>query len=256
MNTYTLPSFSRSAITLREGLQRLSQQVGRGDSEIRVATPPPDEARFRRLVHRGAPRPTFKFPSIKLQRAVQCESALEREAALLLDMDPGIHDYGEQPMRIDYSLNGEWCCHVPDFAAMSIKGLLIYELKFKKDLNDDLMRRTQLLTAKFSALGITYEVLTEANLRRGFRVENAKRVLRRARHAVDEVLLLSTLNTLIQARCVALTEFDWSVDGSHKAAAIAQLIVSGHAIVDNGLLLTSASKVTCNPVPDQMGGAL
>lgn len=208
------------------------QQGAPSTQALRLDLPPPGEVRIRNLVHRGAPRPVFKTTSVKLGRVVQCESALEHEVALLLDVSPAVQAFAEQPVRIHYQVEGEWRSHIPDFVLLVSDRLTFVEIKFEKDVDVEVSERTRLLEGKLGGLGASYGLLTEHHLRQGNHIQNALRVLRRARHAISEVQLLATLEKLRSVGRIPLAAFGWSVADSLEAVGIAQLIMSGHASID------------------------
>ena len=199
---------------------------------LRMDLPPPGELRIRNLVHRGAPRPVFKTTSVKLNRVVQCESALEHEAALLLDVSPAVHAYAEQPARIHYRDQHTWRSHIPDFVAFVADRISFIEIKFERDVDGEVRHRTALMQERLAALDAGYCLMTERHVRQGNHVQNAQRVLRRARHTITEVQRLATLEKLRGVQRVPLAAFGWCVADSHDAVGIAQLIMSGHAATD------------------------
>lgn len=210
-----------------------AQRGAESTQALRLDLPPPGEVRIRNLVHRGAPRPVFKTTSVKLGRVVQCESALEHEAALLLDVSPAVQAFAEQPVRIHYTVEDGWRSHIPDFGVLVADRLTFVEIKFEKDVDAKVRERTRHLEGQLRALGADYCLLTERQLRQGDYVQNALRVLRRARHAISEVQLLATLEKLRAVDRVPLAAFGWSVADSQEAVGIAQLIMSGHAAIDS-----------------------
>lgn len=216
----------------------LQAQRGAESTEaLRLDLPPPGEERIRNIVHRGAPRPVFKTTSVKLGRVVQCESALEHEAALLLDVSPAVQAFAEQPARIHYAFEDGWRSHIPDFAVLIADRLTFVEIKFEKDVDIEVRERTYYLQGQLEALGAAYCLLSERHLRQGDCIQNALRVLRRARHAISEVQLLATLEKLRAVDRVPLAAFGWSVADSQEAIGIAKLIMSGQAAIDpNGPL--------------------
>ena len=209
-----------------------AQRGAASTEDLRMDLPPPGEVRIRNLVHRGAPRPVFKTASVKLGRVVQCESALEYEAALLLDVIPAVLAFAEQPVRIHYRTEEGWRSHVPDLAVLVADRLTFVEIKFEKDVDAEVCERTRTLEGQLGALGAGYCQLTERQLRQGDHIQNALRVLRRARHSISGAQLLTTLEKLRTMDRVPLAAFGWSVADSQEAVGIAQLIMSGHAVID------------------------
>lgn len=232
-----------------------AQRGSTSTEDLRLDLPPLGEVRIRNLVHRGAPRPVFKTTSVKLGRVVQCESALEHEAALLLDVSPTVLAFGEQPARIQYRTEDGWRSHIPDFAVLFTDRIMFVEIKFAKDVDAEVRERTSLLEEQLGALDAGYCLLTEHHLRQGDHVQNALRVLRRARHVISEVQLLATLEKLRTVERIPLAAFGWSVADSHDAVGIAQLIMSGHAAIDLQGPLSDRTCVWLAPDAASAGGA-
>lgn len=221
---------------------------------LRMDLPPRGEIRMRNLVHRGAPRPVFKTNSVKLGRVVQGESTLEHETALLLDVSPTVRSFAEQPVRIHYQALNTWRSHIPDFALLVESRLNFVEIKFEKDVDTEVCDRTRLLKEYLGALDVGYCLLTERHLRQGDNLQNAQRVLRRARHSISEVHLLTILEKLRDMGRLPLAAFGWNIADSKDAIGIAQLIMSGHAAVDNSGPLCDCSYVWLAPTASCAGG--
>lgn len=219
------------------------QRSAEGAQDVRIDLPEGETLRMRALVHRGTQRPVFKVASVKLDRVVQCESILEYEASLLLDVCPQVHLFGEQPVRIHYLIDGQWRRHIPDFAVLTNGVLTFLEIKFQKDVDDEVLARTCWMEEALERLGANYRLLTETHIRQGSAVQNALRVLRRARHAVCEPRLLQTLERLREVGQLPLAAFGWSVADSLDAVCIARLIAGGLATVDAWTPLSETSYV-------------
>lgn len=210
---------------------------------FRIVPPPEGKVRVRNLIHRGAVRPVFKVPSLKLQRAVQCESLLEVDLALLLDVSPFVTSYGEQPVTFHFVIDGEKRWHVPDFMVKQA-GIRIYiEVKFEKDVDDYVRARTALLQRLLQREGDTYLLLTEVDIRRPNWVSNARGVLRRACHSIPEMDLLICFERLRAGQSMTLRDCSWDRSHESHAIAVARLLVSGSAYVDMALPLTLETKV-------------
>lgn len=219
------------------------QRAAAGSAHVRVDLPAGQGMRMRKLIHRGTQRPVLKIPSIKLARAVHCESLLEGDAALLLDITPSVGTFSEQPLRLHYLQGGQWRSHIPDFVALVDGTTYFFEVKFERDLSELVLSRTAHLKALLRPLGIRYSLLTERNVRQQNVVQNAHRLLRRARHDVPEAVSLQVLSLLREMGRLPLAAFDWSVAASSRAVAIAQIIMAGAARVDLRLPLDDASYV-------------
>lgn len=212
-------------------------------TDLRIEGPEQGLPRMRRLVHRGTQRPVFKVPSITLGRTVQCESLLEVDAAMLLDADPQVHLYAEQPLRVDYFDGNSWRHHIPDFLVQRGDAPTLVEIKFEKGIDEAVRARTGLLTAKLAEIGVRYSLVTESWIRRDASVQNAMAVLRRARHATTEIQQLAVLEKLRSTGAHALVDFGWGIANSLEAVGIAKLILSGAATVHPDTLISSSSPV-------------
>lgn len=211
--------------------------------DLRIELPRPGVMRMRNLVHRGAQRPVMKVPSLKLGRVVQCESLLEADAALLLDASSGVTSYAEQPIRIHYWYDGAWRSHIPDFALLWGDQLILVELKFSRDVDEEVVSRTHLMVAMLARLGVGYRLLTEADIRQGPMIQNSRRLLRRARHEVSEAEVLHVLERLRRVGHLTLNDFGWGEPDRRDAIGIARLILTGHVAIEPGVLLTGACGV-------------
>ena len=108
------------------------------------------------------------FPSKKLNRMVEYESLLERDAILLFEFSSGVVSYQEQPEMIYYNDGDRTRQYFPDFELVLITGEIIHvEIKPFDVLN------TLELLAKFGAIAVHYrshradfKILTEQNIRK------------------------------------------------------------------------------------------
>lgn len=228
---------------LRHALALCVRSTAEETKDLGIELPRSGVVRMRNLVHRGAQRPVMKVPSLKLGRTVQCESLLEADAALLLDASPSVTAYAEQPIRIHYWYDGVWRSHIPDFALLLGDQLTLIELKFSVDVDEAVWDRTRLMAASFARFGVGYQLLTEADIRQEPMLQNARRLLRRARHEVSETEVLGALEYLRRAGRLTLDDFGWTEPDCRKAIGIARLILTGHAAIEPEVLLTGACGV-------------
>ena len=143
--------------------------------------------RARKVVTRSRARPTGKFPSWKVGRMIQWESSHELNAFRLLDANPAVRTFREQPCEIRYMLNGEERLHFPD-ALVELEGIKeIWEVKTKKDAGDtDVVERTLLLEHALPNHGYQYKVVIAEDLQRQPRLANALQVLRFGRAQMSD----------------------------------------------------------------------
>lgn len=210
---------------------------------FRIEAPTAGDVRVRNLVHRGAMRPVFKVPSIKLQRVVQCESLLEVDLAILLDASPFVSSYGEQPAIFHFVIDGERRWHVPDFQAQLSDRRIYIEVKFEEDIDDHVLARTALLQRQLEQQGAIYLLLTETDIRKPHRIANARQVLRRACHALTDLELIGSFERLRESREMTFRDWSWDRSRTVEAIALARLLVKGMANVDWSRPLTLETTV-------------
>jgi len=79
----------------------------------------------------------FFFYSAKLRRIVACSSKLEKEYALLLEFDPNVTDYCEQPYTVRLFYEGKWRKSRFDFWVKFASGKTQFvEVKYQSELLD------------------------------------------------------------------------------------------------------------------------
>ncbi len=77
--------------------------------------------------HRGSA--VGQFPSMKMNRMIAFESLLERDFIYLLDYDPGITWFEEQPVRIEYVQEEKLRHYTPDFLLLEQGHQVLVECK-------------------------------------------------------------------------------------------------------------------------------
>jgi len=79
-----------------------------------IVFPESGQLRSRKVVSRSRARPMGKYPSWKMKRMVQWESENELNAFRLLDCNPDVTSFHEQPCEVMYFLDGKARSHYPD----------------------------------------------------------------------------------------------------------------------------------------------
>lgn len=69
----------------------------------------------RKISNRGSKKNIGKFPSLKMKRSIYWESLIERDLIFLLEYDPEVTSYEEQPDPVTYMLAGKQRHLTPDF---------------------------------------------------------------------------------------------------------------------------------------------
>jgi len=162
---------------------------------LKIEWPKPNQTRIRKVVRRSNYRVTGKYPSIKMGRPMQWESTLERDAFYLLDADPTVQKFYEQPARFTYVLDGQVHHHYPDIYIETANGCFFREVKSDKEVAEaNIITRTQYLQLILRDQGLGYSILTESEIHLEPRLSNVKRVLRYGRGSIS----LSQQERLIQ----------------------------------------------------------
>lgn len=158
-------------------------------------------ARRIRLSHRSLTGRTATGGS-----SVTFESSLERDWSILLDFDPDVTGFLEQPFTLPYEHEGRQHHYTPDFMAEfgsqtgQIKRV-VYEVKYRDELRRDWQEyrpRFQAANGHCRAQGWTFTILTEREIRTPL-LENAKFLrkypMTRAKPLV-QARLIETLHSL------------------------------------------------------------
>ena len=125
------------------------------------------------------------WPSLKLKRGVRYSSTLERDCLFVLEYEPTVVRYQEQPFEICGSYEGREHRYTPDYAVWTTQEACLIECK-------PTAQRTAAHTQQQIALGSVwaaaqgwrFEVVTDTELRAGARLANLKLLWRYSRLVV------------------------------------------------------------------------
>ena len=167
-----------------------------------------------------------KFPSLKLRRMVCYESRLEREQIYLMEYDPEVVYYEEQPLLIEYLWEGSRFKYYPDFKVVTAGGQqLLLECKAAEFVNTDKNRRKIAAGRRWCARrGWEFRLITERETRAGFRLENVMFLWQFARYNISldtKVRIYSVMNTHHHLTLDALSR---QIDPSNPRAAIVPIL--------------------------------
>ena len=150
---------------------------------------------------------TGSFPSLKLGRMVAFESTLERDYLYLLDFEPSVTTFEEQPLTITYEHDGKVRRYTPDFLIREADREVLVECKpaAKLEHNDNPL--------KFAAAriyceerGWSFRVVTDMELRRGYLLENIKRLTYYARATVPTDLAFAVTHLCHESEGLTIIE--------------------------------------------------
>lgn len=122
----------------------------------------------RKISNRGGVKKNIgKFPSFKVGRNIWWESLLERDYIYLLEFDPDVEKYEEQPIRVRYSFEGRVRCYTPDFLVERKGGRrVIVEVKSKEKASLEAFRLFFLTVSPvIHNLGYEFVIVTDEMIR-------------------------------------------------------------------------------------------
>lgn len=125
---------------------------------------------------------TGRFPSLKLGRMVAFESLIEQDYLYVLDYDPDVITFEEQPLSIQYDWQGKQLKYTPDFHVIRGTSHQIVECKpLALVSREDNQRKFAVALDWCQERGWTFVVVTDQELRSGSRLENIKLLTRYSR---------------------------------------------------------------------------
>lgn len=123
-----------------------------------------------------------RFPSLKTRRMVAFESLIEQDYLYLLDFEPDVLSFSEQPLQIEYEWEGKTLHYTPDFHVIREKREELIECKPRKLVDrDDNQRKFRAAQEWCCNRGLCFRIVTEEEIRAGNRLNNIKLLTRHAR---------------------------------------------------------------------------
>jgi hypothetical protein len=118
-------------------------------------------------------------------RMLHWESENELNAFRILDCNPDVISFNEQPCEIEYVLDGQTRSHFPDILVETNGRKELWEVKPEsKALEPDVAKRTAFLATVLLAWGYSYRLALSSELARQPRQKNAFLLLGLGRRAV------------------------------------------------------------------------
>ncbi len=140
---------------------------------------------IRKVSNRSKKNTIGNFPSLKMKRMIAFESLIERDGIYTFDFEPDILTFEEQPLSIEYEYEKKKRHYIPDFLLKKTSSSVIVECKPSAlvDLPEN-QRKFDAARQWCEEKGYHFQVLTETELRKGFRLENIKLLTRFARQRI------------------------------------------------------------------------
>jgi hypothetical protein len=163
------------------------QQANCNAAISNIVFPEAGKLRSRKVVSRSRARPTGKYPSWKMRRMLQWESENELNAFRLLDCDPDVTRFHEQPCEVMYVLDGQARSHYPDILVERNGRKELWEVKPESQAQaPEVVSRTTVLIQELPLWGYTYRVVLAKDLTMQPRQGNASVLLGFGRRAVTD----------------------------------------------------------------------
>ncbi len=126
-----------------------------------------------------------QFPSLKMCRMVAFESTIERDLCYLLNYDPIVTIFEEQPLTIPYHHQGKTYRYTPDFRVRQLERECLIECKpAARTDSEENQRKFAAARAWCAEHHWEFAVVTDTNLRQGHRLKNIKKLTYYARFKV------------------------------------------------------------------------
>jgi hypothetical protein len=141
----------------------------------------------RKITNKGVKRVIGKFPSLKMRRLICWESQIERDYIYLLEFDPAVVSYAEQPLRISYHLDGKERHYTPDFLVKRVDKNLIVEVKQVEEAQkEEKQRLFRIASAICARDNYEFVVVTDTMIRVQPRLDNIKLLTRYQRIPIHD----------------------------------------------------------------------
>ena len=128
----------------------------------------------------------YKFPSLKLNRTVFCDSTLKVDFAYLLEFDRNVLTFQEQPAQIKFHKDGHLHDYAPDFLVTRPEVKQLVTVKWEKYANSyEYQGLFPYISKICKEQGFEFLVLTEESIRLQPRLSTIKLLLKYSRTQVE-----------------------------------------------------------------------
>ncbi len=197
-------------------------------NSITIEFPEPGKVRSRKVVTRSKARATGKFPSLKANRMMQWESIHELNAFRLLEVNPEVKVFQEQPFVIHYVLDGIPYRHYPDIFVQTQSANEIWEIKPTAEAKrPEVMARTKFLELALPDHGYKYRVVLGEDLGRKIRLDNIKALLDCNRVTITPLVREKIRQIFSNAPTLTIGTLQECLQGEISQKEIYRLIIEG-----------------------------
>lgn len=140
----------------------------------------------RKITNKGSKKVIGTFPSLKMDELIWSESQLELDYIYLLEFDPEVLSFQEQPFPIFYERAGKRHRYTPDFLVERPTGIQLVEVKTEEQRTKE--KNVYLFNAVTPVIrwrGYEFLIATERMIRAQPRLENIKLLTKYSRTPID-----------------------------------------------------------------------
>jgi hypothetical protein len=195
--------------------------------------PEPGRMRSRKVVSRSNARSAGKYPSWKMARMMHWESSNELNAFRLLDCDPNVTSYCEQPCRIAYVMDGVERIHFPDILVTMPGGKQLWEVKPRSNaLEPEVLARATFLSRVLPRWGYEYRTVLAEDLATQPRLGNAILLLSLGKRAVTDCEWEDVRRTMAEQESLVWSEACAGNYGARGRQILCSLVLKGMLTID------------------------
>ena len=210
-----------------------------------ILHPASGQIRSRKVVSRSNARSAGKYPSWKMGRMMHWESSYELNAFRLLDCDPNVTSYSEQPCQITYIMDGVERIHYPDILVKTAGTKQLWEVKPRsKALEPEGIARTALLSQALSKWGYAYRMMFAEDLARQPRLGNATLLLSLGKRVVSDCEWENLRRTMAEKGALVWSEACAGNYGRNGREILCSLVLRGALTIDMHMPISSATEFT------------
>ena len=192
-----------------------------------------EQIHSRRIISRSRTRGTGKYPSWKMGRSLHWESIYENYAFRLLDCDPSVRWFAEQPCQIEYESNGVIRRHFPDILVEISDRKELWEVKTNEDAESaEVASRTSLLQSELPVFGYYYRLVLADELAAQPRLSNALLLLSWGRRQIPELCREPARRFFRREGSVTWADVCAGVLGKWGRRTVCRLVLEGALSVD------------------------
>ena len=198
-----------------------------------IVFPEPGQVRSRKVVARSNARSAGKYPSWKMGRMMHWESTNELNAFRLLDCDPKVISFSEQPCQIVYVMDGLERTHYPDILSWQRLEGSAREVKPRCNAADpDVLARAAFLSHVLPRWGYEYRTVLAEDLARQPRLSNANLLLSLGKRALSDCEWEGVRRTLAEKGSLAWSEACAGNYGLKGREILCGLVLRGILTID------------------------